>query len=101
MPLKYAPFLILALAAAIIGHGLWYRAQHPALVIATGVLEVANAHGAKPQTLILETRDVQIGSVMRREIRTPAGNWIDCGGDCRKAIRVALTHVFDEQQERR
>ena len=40
MPLQVAPFLILALAAAIIGYGVWYQAQNPPRVVATGTFEV-------------------------------------------------------------
>ena len=100
MPLQVAPFLILALAAAIIGYGVWYQAQNPPRVVATGTLEVANANGARPERLTLDTRTVEIGTIRREEIQLPGGNWIDCAGDCRQAVRVALTHVFEEQQKR-
>ena len=98
MRLQLAPVLILAVAAALIGYGLWWQARHPPRVVSTGVLAVPAAGAA--HRIILDTRVIDSGGIRHEEVRLPGGSWIDCGGDCRQAVRRSSTHVFEEQQSR-
>ena len=100
MPLRYVPLLILAFGALIVGWGIWNEWRHPPRLMATGEIAVDNAPGARPERLTLATRKIAVGAVVREEVRLPGGSWIDCAGDCGRAVRVGLTHVFEEQQRR-
>lgn len=96
MPLKYVPYLILALAAGIVGFGVWYQRQHPPRVIATGTLSIESPAGS---VLRFETRVVEIGMFRRTELRLPNGTWIDCAGDCREAVLRDHLAVFEKMRE--
>jgi hypothetical protein len=98
MQLSSAPVLILALGAAIVGYGVWYQLKNPSRVVATGSIQVPNAHGATPDTLQLDTLVIAIGTIRREQVRSPGGIWFECNGDCRQAVRAGITHVFEEQQ---
>lgn len=100
MNLRHAPYLIALLGLAIVAWGLWNEHAHPPRVIASGAIEVDNIHGATPGRLRLATRTLEIGTVRRLEIELPNGTWIDCAGDCPRAVRSALTAIWDEQQKR-
>ena len=96
MPLKYAPYLILALGLAIVGFGLWYQRQNPPRVTSTGTVRVEDRKSG--QQFTLDTRVVTTGAFTREEVRLPNGTWIDCRGDCRETVRREHFEFFDEQR---
>lgn len=96
--IRLAPILILALGGGIIAWGLWNRSQHPTRVVATGRIEIDDrVNGRK---LLLATRTLENGGVRREEVQLPGGTWIDCGGDCREAVRKEYLEFWDEQRRR-
>lgn len=93
--MRFAPLLILALGLGIVGYGVWYRSQHPARVVETGSVDVEDKRSGR--RLTFETRVVEIGTLRQTEVRLPSGSWVDCGGDCRQALRRELLDVWDER----
>lgn len=94
MPLKYAPYLILALGAAVIGYGLWKRQQDPPRIVATGVFTFKDKQGT---VLIFPKRVVAVAGFETGEIQLPGGTWIDCRGDCEAAVKAEHTEFFEQQ----
>jgi len=37
---------------------------------------------------------------MKTELRLPSGTWIDCGGDCRDALRRDHLDIWNEMRKR-
>jgi hypothetical protein len=97
MSLKLVPLLILALAAAVIGYGLWRRNQDPPRVIATGTFKFTDKHGA---ILVFPQRRVAVAGFETTEIQLPGGTWIDCRGDCAATIKAEHTEFWDSQMLR-
>jgi hypothetical protein len=96
--MKLAPFLILALGLAIVGYGLWYQRQHPPRIVSHGTLRVTDPKS--DATLTFETRVVEVGAFTKTELRLPSGTWIDCGGDCRDALRRDHLDIWNEMRKR-
>lgn len=96
MPMKLAPFLILAIGLGIVAFGLWNERRNPPRITATGEVKVVDRKTG--QTHLLETREITIGAVKKEEVRLPTGTWIDCRGDCRDAVRREHFEFWDEQQ---
>lgn len=94
MPLKFAPYLILALGAAVIGYGLWKRQQEPPRVISTGMFSFKDKQGT---LLIFPKRIVAVAGFETSEVQLPGGTWIDCRGDCAEAIKAEHTEFWDTQ----
>ncbi len=96
--IRYAPLLILGFGLGIVGYGLWYRSQHPARVVETGSVDVEDKDSGQRRTF--PTRTVEIGAIRQVEVQLPSGTWIDCGGDCREAVRRELLDVWSERMKR-
>lgn len=92
MPLKYAPYLILALGAVVVGVGLWRQALFPPKVVSTGVVKFVDRNGT---TLLFPKRVLSSGGVERVQIQLPGETWIDCSGDCAEAIRAEHTEIWE------
>ncbi|MEQ1697395.1 MAG: hypothetical protein ABL901_16305 [Hyphomicrobiaceae bacterium] len=96
MSLKIAPFLILALGVAVIGYGLWRRAQDPPRVVSTGVFTFKDRHGT---VLMFPKRVVAVAGFETTEVQLPGGTWIDCRGDCAETIKAEHTEFWETQQK--
>jgi len=94
MSLKYAPFIILALGAAVVGYGQWMRQQDPPRVLSTGVFSFKDKLGT---VLIFPKRVVAVAGFETTEVQLPGGTWIDCRKDCAEAIKTEHTEFFEQQ----
>jgi hypothetical protein len=98
MPLKLAPFVILAVGLAVIGYGLWMRQANPTKVVSTGVFQFKDKAGA---VLLFPKRVVAVGGFETTQVQLPGGTWIDCRGDCEETIRAEYTEFWDSQMRSR
>jgi hypothetical protein len=97
-PIQVMPYVLLALGVAIVGYGLWRRQQDPPKVISIGSFEYKDKLGT---SLVFPKRVVAVAGFETTEVQLPNGTWIDCRGDCAKAIREEHAEIFDAQRERR
>ena len=94
LPLKLVPFLILALAACVIGYGTRQRYLHPAQVLSTATFRITGRDGT---VLAFPQRVVAVAAFEITEVQLPGGTWIDCRGDCEDTIKVQFTEFWDHQ----
>jgi hypothetical protein len=80
-----------------LGFALWYQRAHPRQIIAEGSI-IVQAQRAGGGTRTLKTRDVKIANATFREVQMPNGTWIDCAGDCQKAVHEAGEGFWDAKQ---
>jgi hypothetical protein len=91
---KGVGLLFAAALLCFLAFALWYGRAHPRQIVATGSV-VVESRRAGGQTLTLNTRDVRIANTTFKEVELPNGTWIDCAGDCRKAVREATDEFWD------
>ena len=99
MSLKWAAVGIALLGIGIITYGTWMRYQYPARVISEGSIEVV-LRGTDKGKVRLPTRKVATGGVTLEEVKLTNGTWIDCAGDCARAVRRAGPDFWDEELKR-
>jgi hypothetical protein len=98
--MKWAPWLIGALGLGVIAYGTYMRRVDPPTVIREGRLEIADPKGGDVK-IAFKTRTVRGGGIATDQVELPGGTWIDCGGDCRDAVRKTTTDFWAEQARRR
>jgi hypothetical protein len=98
--MKWAPWLIGLLGLGIVGYGTYMRRVDPLTVIREGRIEVPDPKGSETK-VAFKTRTIRVGGLTTDEIQLPGGTWIDCGGDCRDAVRKSTTDFWDEQRKKR
>ncbi len=84
MAIKWVPVVMIALAIAGVGYGLWRRDHEPPRVISTGTFQFKDKAGTE---LVFPQRHVVVAGFEVTEVQLPAGKWIECRGDCGRAIR--------------
>jgi hypothetical protein len=90
--------LLFAIALlCFLAFALWYQRANPRQIVATGTI-IVESRRAGGTTLTLTTRDVRIANTTFREVQMPNGTWLDCAGDCRKAVREATDEFWDVKQ---
>jgi hypothetical protein len=94
MPLKLVPYLLFAVAVAIIGYGTYQRHLYPPTVRATGIFKLVDKTGTE---LIFPKRVVAVAGFETTEVQLPGGTWIDCRGDCGATIKSEHTEFWDSQ----
>ena len=94
-PLMIAIVAVLVLGA--LGLGLWYQRQHPRRIVGQGTIQVRSERPGGG-TATHATRDVDVNGVVFKEVALPNGTWIDCAGDCAKAVRDAGEGFWDQRQ---
>jgi hypothetical protein len=97
--MKWAPWLLGLFCLAVVAYGTYMRRIDPPTVIREGRVELADPKGGDIK-VAFKPRTVRAGGVTSEEIELPGGTWIDCGGDCRDAVRKATTGFWDEQKKR-
>ena len=98
--MKWAFWLIGALAGGIVAYGTHVRGIDPLRVIGESEIEVADTQGSG-RKVSFRIRTVNGGGFTAEQVELPGGTWIDCSGDCRDAIRKATTDFWDEQRQRK
>jgi hypothetical protein len=79
----------LVFAAALLAFfafALWYQRQHPREIVGTGQVTVEKNRPGGVTRVTLRTRTISINGRRFQEVELPGGTWIDCAGDCRKAV---------------
>jgi hypothetical protein len=101
--MKWAAWLIAALGLGIVAYGTLMRRIDPPKVIREGKIDIADPKdGGKGggSKVSFRTRTVQGGGIVTEQVELPGGTWIDCGGDCRDAVRKATTDFWEEQRKK-
>ena len=94
MSLKLVPYLLVALAIAVIAYGTWQRQKYPPQVIATSTFSFIDKSGTE---LKFPKRVVAVAGFEVTEVQLPGGTWIDCRGDCGGTIKAEYTEFWDHQ----
>jgi hypothetical protein len=94
MPLKRVPFILIALAVAIIGYGTYQRWLYPPTVLSTGIFKLVDKSGTE---LIFPKRVVAVAGFETTQVQLPGGTWIDCRGDCAATLKSEHTEFWDHQ----
>lgn len=92
--------IAIALVVGMLGFALWYTQQHPRHIVGYGTLQVRSER-AGGGTSTHQTRRIAINAVEFQEVEMLNGTWIDCGGDCARAVRDAGDGFWDKQQRDR
>ena len=96
MTVKHAGVLVALLVFGVLTFALWYQQRYPRQIVSTGSIRVESK--SRPgNPMALETRRVRVATQEFSEVRMPNGTWIDCAGDCRKAVLDIGPDIWDYQ----
>ncbi len=92
--------VVLVFVVGVAGYAFWYTRQYPREIVGQGTVRVPSSKAAGGYATHA-TRKVSVNGVVFEEVALPSGTWIDCGGDCAKAVHEAGDGFWEKQQRDR
>jgi hypothetical protein len=87
--------------AAALAFVFWYQSRNPRVIVGYNQISVTKKSPAGVERATLRTREIEIAGRRFWEVELRNGTWIDCAGDCRKAVDEAGDGFWEKIERER